>query len=91
MEAEILIIPHGQNLQIVSYDQYFEYILTAELVTNDENNSPMILQNYNLKSQLKTWYLSSSIQYKAEDYQNYQMKMKLFTNEVALLHLGIAP
>jgi hypothetical protein len=56
MKAEILMIPHGQNLQMVSCDQDHEYILTAEHITNDEKNSAVILQNYNLKSQLKTWY-----------------------------------
>ena len=88
MKAVILMIPHGKNLQMVAGDQDLEYILTAELVANIEKNSTVILQNYNLKSQLKTWYLSSSIQYEAEE---YQMKMKLLTNEVALLQLGIAP
>ena len=71
------MIPHGQNLQMVSCDQDLEYILTAELITNDEKNSAVILQNYNLKSQLKTWYISSPILYKAEE---YRMKMKLLTN-----------
>ena len=77
MKANILMIPHGQNLQMVSCDQDLEYILTAELVANIEKNSTVILQNYNLKSQLKTWNLSSPIQYKAEE---YRMKMKLLTN-----------
>jgi hypothetical protein len=61
MKAEILMIPHGKSLQMVAGDQDLEYILTAELVADDEKNSAVILQNYNLKSQLKTWYLSSSI------------------------------